>query len=214
MQSRDSGTSHNKSPQFIKLAIEQILVPHSNYEWMDEGNFYPMAVPAVKKQALDLLQLLQPILVVPSGKQITKSSKRGIPTYKLLAGRRTLQLISEQMPRQTKILVVCMEDKHIDTKSLEVMDFLCSILLRRPDDETKTLLATALLADVEFSKAASNSLDVSTTQKISSMLGISRATLHRITTNPRRIMATRTNSPADIKTTLGIIGDIDSENKI
>jgi hypothetical protein len=118
------------------------------------------------------------------------------------------------MPRQTKILVVCMEDKHIDTKSLEVMDFLCSILLRRPDDETKTLLATALLADVEFSKAASNSLDVSTTQKISSMLGISRAALHRITTNPRRIMATRTNSPADIKTTLGIIGDIDSENKI
>jgi hypothetical protein len=47
---------------------------------MDEGNFYPMAVPAVKKQALDLLQLLQPILVVPSGKQITKSSKREIPT--------------------------------------------------------------------------------------------------------------------------------------
>lgn len=214
MQSRDTETTHKKAPRFIQLAIEKIHVPRSTFKWMDEGNFYPMAVPSVKKQTLDLLQLLQPIVVVPSGKETTGNSKREMPVYTLIAGRRSLQLIAEQVPRQTKILVICIEENPTDAKSYEVMDFICSILLRRPDDETKTLLASALLEDKEFLGEASNFLDVSTTEKVASMLGISRATLHRITTTPRRIMATRTNSPEDIKTTLGIIGNIESENKI
>lgn len=121
-----------------------------------------------------------------------------------MGGRRTLQLIAEQKPRQTKIQAILLGDEHLDVKSLEVMDLLCSVLLRRPDEETKTLLASALLENAEFSDVASNFLDVSTAQKIADMLGISRATLHRITTEPRQKLATLANAPANTKTTLGI----------
>lgn len=213
MKSRDNEISPIKTPQFIRIAIEQIRVSQSTFNWMDEGNFYPMSIPSVKKQALDLLQLLQPILVVPLGKQLTNSAKKEMPVYSLVAGRRTLQLISEQMPRQTKVRVIKMGDNPFDTGSYEIMDFLCSVLLRRPDDETKTMLAASLLEDTEFKNAALNFIDVSTQQKIASMLGISRASLNRLTTSHRQKIATPASTSAYLKTTLGIIRDLDSENK-
>ncbi len=194
----------DKVPRFIRLSIDQIRVPNCNFEWIDNGNFYPMSVPAVKEPVLPLLQLLQPILVVSAGTQVTEKSKKEIPVFDLVGGRRTLQLTAELKPRQTKVQAVLLGDQHLDIKSLEVMDLLCSVLLRRPDDETKTLLASALLEDSEFSDVASNFLDVSTAQKIADMLGISRATLHRITTEPRQKLATLANAPANAKTTLGI----------
>ncbi len=91
-------------PRIIQLSFEQISVPISTFNWIDNSNFFPMSVPAVKKDTLPLLQLLQPILVVDTGQQINIQSKKSkVPLYELVGGRRTLQLIGEQMPRQSKI---------------------------------------------------------------------------------------------------------------
>lgn len=194
-----------KDPQFLRLSVEQIRVARSTFRWIDYGNYFPMSMPAVKGDALPLLQLLQPILVVDTDKKISiDPKKKDVPLYELVGGRRTLQLICEQKPRQTKIHATLLSKEYIDYKqSLEALDFLCSVLLRRPDEATKALLASALLEDTEFFNEASRFLDVSREKKIADMLGVSLATFHRITKEPRQKLVNLLNKSAKTQTTLG-----------
>ncbi len=192
-------------PRIIQLSFEQISVPISTFNWIDNSNFFPMSVPAVKKDTLPLLQLLQPILVADTGQQINiQSKKQKVPLYQLLGGRRTLQLIGEQIPRQPKIQATLLSKEYLDNKqSFEALDFLCSVLLRRPDEATKALLASALLDDTKFSKEASRFLDASNAQKIAKILGVSHATLHRITKEPRQKLVKLLQPSPNTQTTLG-----------
>jgi predicted DNA-binding protein (UPF0251 family) len=210
MEPRNRIIPPEKDARFILVGIEQIQVPPNTFKWLDCGNFYPMAVPSVKDPALSLLQLLQPILLAPSGKKMTGRNEGDVPPYILVGGRRTLQVILEQQSRKAKVRAILLGNEQIDTKSMEVMDSFCSILLHRPDHETLSMLAVALLDDREFSGIASKFLDVSTAQKIASTLGISRATLHRITTQLRENVSTLAKAPST-KTTLGIAEDTDAE---
>lgn len=193
-----------KDRQFIQLSIEQISVPRSTFNWIDNSNYFPMSIPAVKKDALSQLQLLQPILLVDTGKQINIESKKSkVPLYELVGGRRTLQLICEQMPPQTKIQATLLSKEYLDNKqSLEALDFLCSVLLHRPDEATKALLASALLDDTKFKKEASRFLNASNTKEIETLLGISHATLHRITNQPRQKLKKLLQPSPNTQTTL------------
>ena len=149
--------------------------------WTEKANFYPMSVPSVKDPALRLIQFLQPVLVRRSDEVESRQTK--LP-YTLIGGRRTFQLITEQKPRQTEISVLLLEDELLDTKTMEVMDILCSVLLNRPDDQTKNLLVYGLRKDSDFSKVASNFIESSRIEDVANLLCMDRSSVHRILSDP------------------------------
>ena len=67
----------DKVPRFIRLSIDQIRVPNCNFEWIDNGNFYLMSVPAVKEPALP-----QAGNGRPCGRLKSKSKTAAILTYR------------------------------------------------------------------------------------------------------------------------------------
>lgn len=172
-----------RPPRFIRVSVDQIRVPLSTFMWAENANFYPMSIPSVKESALGLIQFLQPILVRKSD-EVTGESNQTKPVYTLVGGRRTFQLIAEQKRRQTEISVLLLQDELLDTKSMEVMDILCSILLNRPDDQTKALLAYGLRKDVDFSQVASKLIVSSKIEDVANLLCMDKSSVHRILSDP------------------------------
>lgn len=207
MPSSDSNLAAGKAPQFIRISIDQIDIPRSNFgEWTNDGGYYPMSVPSVTKEALELLQFIQPILVARAGKKNQPDSKNK-EIYTLLAGRRTLQLLIEQLTLKSKIWTIRIENKLSDDKPWEVMDMLSTLLLRRPDEATKALLAHKLHHEKGLHDVAQNFLDITNTNKISSLLGMSRATFNRAIKEVAKHEAEKKEVDISQKTTLGLAGD-------
>lgn len=202
----DSNLAEGKEPRFIRLRLDQIHVPRSAFRWIDDAGFYPMSVPSVTQQALPILQFIQPILV-SSGHNYPSRESSKKNSYTLVAGRRTFQLLLEHFTRKSKIWVIHIGLDESETNSWEAMDILSSMLLRRPDDETKTLIAAALYKDDDFSASSGNFVDVSNTHKISSLLGMSRATFNRAIKSVDEMALKKLKTAAEAKTTLGIVDD-------
>lgn len=203
-----------KAPYFIRLSIDQIVIPRSSFGgWTNDSGFYPMSVPAVTKEALPILQFIHPIIVVPdkNKKQSDLSDKE---SYKLLSGRRTLQLLTEQLSRKSRIWAIRIDIEEGKWKSWEAMDRLSTLLLQRPDDATKALLAHKLHHDEGFASVARNFLDIATTQKIADLLGMSRASFNRASNEVKKHEAEKIESDITQKTTLGLIDPMNewSEN--
>lgn len=198
-----------KTPHFIRLSIDQIDIPRSAFGgWTNDNGFYPMSVPAVTKETLPILQFIQPIVVAPEKKK-KQSNLSGKERYTLFSGRRTLQLLTEQLSRKTKIWVIRIDNDLCDAKAWEAMDRLSTMLLQRPDEATKALLAHKLYRDEEFSSAAQNFLDIATTQKIADLLGMSRASFNRASNEVKKHEAEKIESDITQKTTLGLTDPMD-----
>lgn len=198
----DSNIANGKSPQFIRISIDQIDIPESAFGgWTNDSGFYPMSVPSITEKALPVLQFIQPILVALKKTNSQPDAKK---SYTLLAGRRTLQLMSEQLSRKSKIWAIRIENELPDAQSWEAMDMLSVLLLRRPDDETKALLAHKLHHEKELSSVAKNYLDIATTQQISDLLGMSRATFNRAIKEVSKHESSRKKVDISEKTTLGL----------
>ena len=204
----DSNLAEGKEPRFIRLRLDQIHVSRSVFQWMDDAGFYPMSVPSITKQALPFLQFIQPILV-SSGHNYTSRESSKKNSHTLVAGRRTFQILSEQLTRKSKIWVMRIGHDESENPSWEAMDILSSVLLRRPDDETKSLIAAALHKDDDFSAIAGNFVDISNTHKISSLLGMSRSTFNRTIQSLDENKFKKTKNTAGSGTTLGIAEDGD-----
>lgn len=202
----DLNLADGKEPRFIKLSLHQIQVPLGTFRWTHDAGFYPMATPAISKQALPMLQFIQPILVVPADNNIASDNKNN--RYTLLAGRRTFQLICEHLSRKSRIWVIRVGHGHFDPDSCEVLDILSTILLRRPDDGAKAMIAAALHKDEVFSAITRNFVDISTTHKIAGLLGMSRATFNRVTKSVQGIATSNKSEYESVeKTTLGLSED-------
>lgn len=199
-------------PKFIWVAIDQVRVKPTSFAWTDDGNFLPMSIPAVKRPALDLLQLVQPIIVTNETSQAgSESKKKSKHQYNLLAGRRSLQLLTEQNSCDTKIRVILFNEHSMDNKTLEVMDILSSTLLRRPDDATLALLAFGLIEDRSFRQVATTLLDSSKIEDVAILLGKSKSTIHRLLSE-EFCTRLRNKSPSpESKASLGDALDIETK---
>ncbi|OIR16824.1 hypothetical protein GALL_26440 [mine drainage metagenome] len=171
-----------------------------------------MSVPSVKEASLNLIQFFQPIVVSPTYGEVVSESKKTKPLYNLVGGRRTLQLIAEQCSRDARICAVLLEDNSFDKKTMEALDVLNSILLRRPNDASMALLAFGLLEDAEFREAVSTILDANRVEDVATLLGKSKATVHRmVSADLRNRLRKRSNaSHQDSDASLGEALDLGS----
>lgn len=167
-----------KLPGVVKLKLDQIDVQRPSQAWCAALHHLPESVPTVRPAALDPLQLMQPLVVVQVGPATRSQSDR---RYRLVAGRRTLQLLLEQHPRDHVTWALCIADeKYLPSDSdLEVLDTLLFKLICRPDGDDLAVIAAELKENETIRGAAGKYVDVSSDAAIGSLVGMSRAGLHR-----------------------------------
>ena len=160
------------------LALQQIDVPRPTKTWCVGLRHLPENIPAVRQASLDLLQIMQPLVVtaIPTAKRQKEATRH----YRLLAGRRTLQLLLEQFPRDHKTWALCVSNDSVPGEAdLEVLDTLLFKLLCRPDADDLAMIASALKEDEELRAIADKYVDVSDDAAIGGLVGMSRTGLHR-----------------------------------
>ncbi len=167
-----------KLPAVVKLKLDQIDVQRPSEAWCAGLHHLPESIPTVRPAALDPLQLMQPLVVVNVGPITRSQSDR---RYRLVAGRRTLQLLLEQYPRNHMTWALCLADeKGLPSEpDLEVLDTLLFKLICRPDGDDLALIAAELKENEVLRSAAGKYVDVTSDAAIGSLVGMSRAGLHR-----------------------------------
>ncbi len=173
-----------KTLRIQNLSLQQIDVPSPKKTWCVGLRHLPESIPAARQASLGILQIMQPLVVafIPASERQTEAARR----YKLVAGRRTLQLLLEQFPRDHKTWALCVSDANLpDESDLEVLDTLLFKLLCRPDADDLAMIASALKEDDEFRAIADKYVDVSDDAAIGSLVGMSRTGLHRSATKYR-----------------------------
>jgi hypothetical protein len=167
-----------KLPAVVKLKLDQIDVQRPSEAWCAGLHHLPESIPTVRPAALDPLQLMQPLVVAHVGPITRSQSDR---RYRLVAGRRTLQLLLEQYPRNHMTWALCLADeKGLPSEpDLEVLDTLLFKLICRPDGDDLALIAAELKENEVLRSAAGKYVDVTSDAAIGSLVGMSRAGLHR-----------------------------------
>lgn len=165
-------------PGVVKLKLDQIDVQRPSQAWCAGLHHLPESVPTVRLAALDPLQIMQPLVVVQVGPTTRSQSDR---RYRLVAGRRTLQLLLEQHPHDHVTWALCMaEDKDRPSDSdLEILDTVLFKLICRPDGDDLAVIAAELKENETIRGAAGKYVDVSSDAAIGSLVGMSRAGLYR-----------------------------------
>lgn len=155
------------------------------------------SIPAVTQQALEVLELAQPLLVAP----LEKGDKR---RYRLVSGYRTYQLLSEQFPRSRKSWAILLPELDAATEaSLAAFDAVVSKLLQRPDGKDLAVIAATLQRDEKLRRDASFLMAVGTDSELAAALGMSRTTLYRQTEAVKTALAQfverhETNNTVDV----------------
>lgn len=164
-------------PRTIRLRLDQIDLPRPARPWCVGLRHLPQTIPTVRPEALPHLLLLQPLVVREEPQRSDSDPRR----YKLLAGRRTLQLLLEQHPREHRVWALCVQKETPlpEGDDLEVLDTLLAKLICRPDTDDLTLIATALKIDKELRDTAGRYVDVETDASIGRLVGMSRTAMHR-----------------------------------
>ena len=135
----------------------------------------PQAIPTVTQQALQVLELAQPLLVVAQ-------EGGGEQRYRLIGGHRTFQLLLEQEPRSRRTWAIRLTNADALTLSRhEAFDAVVSKLLQRPDGKDLAIIAAAVQENKKLRSDVSSLLPVATDNELAAALGISRTTLHRQT---------------------------------
>lgn len=162
----------------MKLKLDQIDVQRPLQAWCAGLHHLPESVPTVRPAALDPLQIMQPLVVVQVG-PTTRS--QGDRSYRLVAGRRTLQLLLEQHPRDHVTWALCMADEkdRPSDSDLEILDTVLFKLICRPDGDDLAVIAAELKENETIRVAAGKYVDVSSDVAIGSLVGMSRAGLYR-----------------------------------
>jgi len=176
-----------KLPGVVKLKLDQIDVQPPSQAWYARLHHLPESVPTVRPAALGPLQIMQPLVVVQVGPATRSQSDR---RYRLVAGRRTLQLLLEQHPRDHVTWALCIADeKYLPSDSdLEVLDTLLFKLVCRPDGDDLAVIAAELKDNETIRGAAGKYVDVSSDAAIGSLVGMSRAGLHRSVSKRRELL--------------------------
>jgi hypothetical protein len=133
-------------------------------------------VPTVTQQALKVLELAQPLLVV----RVEKKDKR---CYRLVGGYRTFQLLSEQVSRSRKTWAILLPDMDETTEArLAAFDAVISKLLLRPNGKDLAVIASTLQRDEKLRQDATSLMALGTTDnELAAALGMARTTLYRQT---------------------------------
>jgi hypothetical protein len=162
----------------VKLKLDQIDVLRPSQAWCAGLHHLPESIPTVRAAALDPLQLMQPLVVVNAGPSTRSLSDR---RYRLVAGRRTLQLLLEQYSRNHMTwALLFVDDEDLPSEpDLEVLDTLLFKLISRPDGDDLALIAAELKENEALRCAAGRYVDVTSDAAIGSLVGMSRAGLHR-----------------------------------
>ena len=167
-----------KLPGVVKLKLDQIDVQRPSQAWYAGLRHLPESIPTVRPAALGPLQIMQPLVVVQVGPMARSQSDR---RYRLVAGRRTLQLLLEQHPRNhmTWALLFTDDEDLPSEADLEVLDTLLFKLICRPDGDDLARIAAELKENEALRSAAGRYVDVTNDVAIGSLVGMSRAGLHR-----------------------------------
>jgi len=176
-----------KLPSVVKLTLDQIDVQRPTQAWCAGLHHIPESVPTVRPAALDPLQIMQPLVVVQVGPITRSQSDR---RYRLVAGRRTLQLLLEQHPRDHVTWALCIAEE-MDRPSdsdLEILDTVLFKLICRPDGDDLAVIAAELKENETIRGAAGKYVDVSSDAAIGSLVGMSRAGLHRSVSKRRELL--------------------------
>lgn len=133
------------------------------------------AIPTVTQQALQILELAQPLLVIG----LVGSEKR---RYRLVGGHRTFQLLLEREPRGRKTWAILLTNADAQTLARhEAFDAVVSKLIQRPDGKDLAVIAAALQGNEKLRNDVSSLLPVATDNELATALGMSRTTLYRQT---------------------------------
>ena len=201
-----------KLPGVVKLKLDQIDVQRPSQAWCAGLHHLPESVPTVRPAALSPLQIMQPLVVVQVGPATRSQSDR---RYRLVAGRRTLQLLLEQHPRDHVTWALCIADeKDLPSDSdLEVLDTLLFKLICRPDGDDLAVIAAELKENETLRGAAGKYVDVSSDAAIGSLVGMSRAGLHRSVSKRRELLETQQDEQksASVKLDFLLTSDAPSE---
>jgi hypothetical protein len=171
------------TPRIIRLRLNQIDLPSPFRPWCVGLRHLPNCIPTMRKEALAILPLLQPLVVRAQPRSESSSPHR----YAVVAGRRTLQLLLEQFPRDHRTWALCVQrDEALpEEDDLELLDTLLTKLICRPDNDDLALIATALKTDEVLRSKAKRYVDVATDAAIGRLVGMSRTAMHRHVENNR-----------------------------
>lgn len=185
---RKPKTSPWGRPKLILVDLAQII-PYSidpMFSWMSQLSHLPLAVPALRHEALSLLAICQP-LVVTRGPLIHKD-KSEAPTFRLLAGYRTYQLLLEQKGG-SKAQAWALELPDLapcDGTHFGVFDSLTSKLLLCPSHYDLALMGAIFLEDRELNGALARQLDIGTNDQFAAQMGMSKSNFIRVTLPVRK----------------------------
>jgi AraC-like DNA-binding protein len=164
-------------PSLISLGLSDIEFDSTSSSCQLQASLRHIAqtIPTVTQQALQILELAQPLLVVG----VEGIGKR---RYRLVGGHRTFQLLLEQEPRGRKTWAILLTNADAQTLARhEAFDAVVSKLIQRPDGKDLAVIAAALQGNEKLRKDVSSLLPVATDNELATALGMSRTTLYRQT---------------------------------
>jgi AraC-like DNA-binding protein len=164
-------------PSLISLRLSDVEFDStaSNCKLQASLRHIGQTIPTVTQQALQILELAQPLLVVG----VEGIGKR---CYRLVGGHRTFQLLLEQEPRGRKTWAILLTNADAQTLARhEAFDAVVSKLIQRPDGKDLAVIAAALQGNEKLRKDVSSLLPVTTDNELATALGMSRTTLYRQT---------------------------------
>lgn len=133
----------------------------------------PQTIPTVTQQALQILELAQPLIVI----RIENADKQ---CYRLVGGYRTFQLLLEREPRSRKTWAILLTNGDAQTVARhEAFDAVVSKLIQRPDGKDLAVIAAAIQGNDKLRTDVTTLLPVATDNQLATALGLSRTTLYR-----------------------------------
>ena len=179
-------------PKLVPLRLDQII-PYTTdpeFEWVRNLHHLPMSSPTLEPEAVPLLALCQPLVVSrnPQAGPKTDAGPIAKPTYRLLAGFRTFQLLMEGAA-SSKIRVWALElPKPGKGIAYEVFDAITTKLLLSPNAADLALIGAIAQDRKEIRGALERQLPARTDDQLAAQLGMSYAKLFRVTKPVRKAL--------------------------
>lgn len=205
----DSGRAEtavgDKACKVVRIRLDQIVSVAAPDElaWTNHLGFAGEQLPAVRAEALPILQLLSPMVIC-----LQETPGSDSDTYRLVAGRRTYQLHAEQLSGSASITAIELATAVSDADAAE-MAHIDTLLLRTlwvPDERARDIVAAAL-QEPEVSGALGRFVRIGGREEVARLLGMSRATLHRRSQDGRAGLAAIRKPPARGSAPLAILDD-------
>lgn len=178
-------------PKLVKLRLDQII-PYTidpKFEWVRNLHHLPESSPTLVSETVALLTICQPLVVTRNRQTGTNSSRTKTdtgsaakPTFRLLAGFRTFQLLMEgTMSSKVRTWALEIPEPLENGIAHAVFDSITTKLLLSPNSADLALIGAVNLDQKEIRQELGRQLVTDTNDQLAAQLGMSTPSFYRVT---------------------------------